>query len=124
MILVDSSVWVDHPREGDAILVRGLNESGVLMHPFILGELACGNSRHRDRVLGLLAKLPQAAPASDREALLLIERHQLMGSGIGYIDVHLLTSAMLSNAASLWTRDKRLFGIAELLGLGCKEVVG
>ena len=86
MILVDTSVWVDHLRAGDAALGERLNHSQVLMHPFVLGEIACGNLRSRDEVLGLLKALPQAIVASHEEVLFFIERNALMGRGIGYVN--------------------------------------
>ncbi len=116
MILVDSSVWVDHLRGGDAGLADLLQSGDVLAHPFVVGELACGDLRARDEILGLLRDLPQAKPASDDEALAFIARHRLMARGIGYIDVHLLASAALSQAR-LWTRDKRLGAVAGELAL-------
>ena len=117
MILVDTSVWIDHLRAGDKELQALLNTGQVLMHPFILGELACGNLRNRNEVLTLLNNLPRAPVANDHEVLLFIERHSLMGRGIGYIDAHLLASVALCAPARLWTRDKRLAAIAGVLGL-------
>lgn len=115
MILVDTSVWVDHLRRGDNALVRRLTGHQVLMHPFVLGELACGNLQRRAEVLGYLARLPHAAVAKDEEVLDFIERHRLMGQGLGYVDVHLLAAVALSAPAALWTRDKRLHGAAQAL---------
>ena len=112
MILVDTSVWTDHLRVGDADLVTLLNSSRVLMHPFVLGELACGNLRDRNEVLALLKDLPRVAIATDDEVLFFIERHTLMGHGIGYVDAHLLAAVILSGATRLWTRDKRLQAVA------------
>jgi predicted nucleic acid-binding protein len=116
MMLVDSSVWIDHLRHGEAELVGALNQSLILIHPFVLGELACGNLKSRASVLALLAALPAATLATDEETMAFIEQHSLMGRGIGYIDAHLCASARLSGAL-LWTRDKRLRDMA--LGLGC-----
>lgn len=112
MILVDTSVWIDHLCVGDAELVTLLNNSRVLMHPFVLGELACGNLRNRTEVLALLKDLPRLAIATDDEVLFFIERHTLMGRGIGYVDAHLLAAVILSGVARLWTRDKRLQAVA------------
>ena len=92
MILVDTSVWIDHLRKGDRGLAALLTASGVLMHPFVIGELACGNLRKRDEVLALLKDLPRVAVASDDEVLFFIERNALMGRGLGYVDVHLLAA--------------------------------
>ena len=117
MILVDTAVWIDHLRVGDAALAALLNSSQVLMHPFILSELACGNLRNRAEVLRLLKVLPHATPATDAEVLFFIERHALMGRGIGYVDAHLLASAALVGATQLWTRDKRLRTVADSLAL-------
>ena len=117
MILVDTSVWVDFLRVGNDRLADLLNASQVLTHPFIIGELACGNLRNRAEILSLLAALPRTAAATDSEVLFLVERRQLMGRGIGYIDAHLLASAVLSSAAEIWTRDKRLAALATDLGV-------
>lgn len=117
MILVDTSIWIDHLRSGDDRLVAQLEESQVFMHPFVLGELACGNLQRRDEVLGLLRGLPRAIVATDDEVVFFIERHTLMGRGIGFIDTHLLASASLSNETRLWTRDQRLHQVAQALGL-------
>lgn len=117
MILVDTSVWVDHLRAGDAALA-GLLETGmVLTHLFVIGELALGNLRQRDMVLSALADLPRAKVATDAEVLHFIDAHALFARGIGYVDAHLLASARLSAGAALWTRDQRLHTVAERLGL-------
>lgn len=121
MILVDTSVWVDHLRAGDAALGALLNRSQVLMHPFVLGELACGNLRNRDEVLRLLKDLPQAPVASDEEVLFFVERNALMGRGIGYVDAHLLAAVTLGGSMYVWTRDKRLRSVAEALELAYGE---
>jgi predicted nucleic acid-binding protein len=117
MILVDTSVWVDHLRSGDERLIDLLDSSQVLAHPFIIGELACGNLRERDEVLRLLNDLPRAPVASQDEVLHFIERNKLIGQGIGYIDTHLLASTTLADRALIWTRDKRLQKIAKKLKL-------
>jgi predicted nucleic acid-binding protein len=117
MILVDTPVWIDHLRKGVPALAAVLEEGQVLMHPFVLGELACGQLRNREEVLRLLGDLPPAPTATDREALRFIERRSLMGRGIGYIDIHLLASAFLAGTARLWTRDKRLAAVAADLDL-------
>lgn len=116
MILVDTSVWIDHLRGGDERLVTLLNSGQVLMHPFVIGELACGNLRNRKEVLTLLKDLPKAPIATDNEVLFFIERHALMGRGIGYVDAHFLAAATLNESPRLWTRDKRLRATADLLG--------
>ena len=116
MMLPDTSIWIDHLRKNDGILVRLLEEQQILIHPFVVGELALGTLRQRQQVLNELAKLPSAIKASDEEVPVLIERHRLAGSGIGYIDAHLLASASIGNA-SLWTRDRHLHQVALSLGL-------
>jgi predicted nucleic acid-binding protein len=117
MILVDTSIWINHLRSGDERLIDLLDSSQVLVHPFVIGELACGNLRKRDEVLRLLNDLPQALVASHEEVLHFIERNKLMGQGIGYIDTHLLASTALTDTALIWTRDKRLQKIARKLKL-------
>ncbi|HLQ26850.1 MAG TPA: type II toxin-antitoxin system VapC family toxin [Acidiferrobacterales bacterium] len=117
MILVDSSVWIDHLRAGNATLVELLNTSQVLAHPFVVGELACGNLKNRKAVLSLLQDLPAAPVASDDEVLFFIERHSLMGRGIGYVDAHLLSAVAMAKIGRLWTRDKPLSAVAESMSL-------
>lgn len=113
MILVDSSVWVAHLRTNESALVELLNTGRVLSHPFVIGELACGNLQNRKAVLSLLQDLPAAPVATDEEALFFIESHGLMGRGIGYVDTHLLASVSLAGTGGLlWTRDKRLNAVA------------
>jgi hypothetical protein len=114
MILVDTSVWVEHFRTGDIGLDALLNDGQVVCHPFIVGELACGNLKNRAQILSLLDTLPKAHLAEHKEVMHLIEKDNLMGKGLGYIDMHLLTSAMLSHVP-LWTLDKRLMNIASTL---------
>lgn len=121
MILVDTSVWIDHLRSGEPLLVAVLEGARVMMHPFVLGELACGNLANRSEVLELLGGLPAAPTATDPEALEFIERRALMGRGIGYIDVHLLASIVLSGDGRLWTRDRRLAAVARELDLAFDE---
>ena len=118
MILVDTPVWIDHLRSGEPRLVALLERGQVLMHPFVVGELACGNLRRREEVLRYLGELPRVPVASEDEALGFIEAHRLMGRGIGWIDVHLLAAVALSPGARLWTRDRRLDGVARALGVG------
>lgn len=116
MILVDTSVWIEHFRFGNATLTRALNDSLVLMHPFVVGELACGGFRNRARVLADLVALPAVQTAEQDEVLRLVDDRRLWGKGIGWIDAHLLASALLSDCR-LWTLDQRLNGIAGTLGL-------
>jgi predicted nucleic acid-binding protein len=112
VILVDTSVWVDHLRSGNATLASELGAGRVLAHPFVIGELACGTLRNRREVLDLLGRLPSVPMATHVEALAFLERRGLMGRGIGFVDVHLLASAALAAPARLWTRDKRLAAVA------------
>jgi predicted nucleic acid-binding protein len=116
LILVDTSVWVDHLRGGDAQLAALLDRGVVVMHPFVIGEIACGSLTHRASILELLRELPAASMAESEEVLGFIERHALHGKGIGYVDVHLLASVALTQGARLWTRDKRLQAAADDLG--------
>ncbi|MFO1423745.1 MAG: type II toxin-antitoxin system VapC family toxin [Candidatus Competibacteraceae bacterium] len=122
MILVDTSVWVDHLRVGEPQLAELLNANRVWVHPFIIGELACGNLHSRKTVLSLLRKLPTARLATDDEVLFFIERHGLMGRGIGYIDAHLLAAMPLIGTVRLWTRDKRLGAVVESMRLAFEPV--
>ena len=108
MILVDTSVWIDHLRQGDGILTDLLEHGRVISHPFVIGEVATGSLRQREVILHALRGLPRAVVAQDAEVLDFIERENLFGSGLGYIDVHLLASVPLTPDALLFTRDKRL----------------
>jgi predicted nucleic acid-binding protein len=117
VILVDTSVWIDHLRTSDKTLVELLLAKQVLGHPFIIGEIALGHQPERRQVLSSLRDLPQAIVASQDEVLNLIERERLFGFGIGYVDAHLLAATRLTEGASLWTRDKRLLSAGESLAL-------
>ncbi|WP_175671799.1 type II toxin-antitoxin system VapC family toxin [Burkholderia ambifaria] len=117
MILVDTSVWIDHLRAGDATLATLLEVERVLIHPFIIGELALGSMRDRQTVLDALRDLPAAAPATDDEVQRMIDVVPLHGLGIGYVDAHLLASVRLTGGSKLWTRDRRLLAAAERLQL-------
>jgi predicted nucleic acid-binding protein len=108
VILVDTSVWIDHLRQGDGILTDLLEHGRVISHPFVIGEVATGSLRQREVILHALRGLPRAVVAQDAEVLDFIERENLFGSGLGYIDVHLLASVRLTPDALLFTRDKRL----------------
>jgi predicted nucleic acid-binding protein len=120
VILVDTSVWIDHLRSGDEVLAGLLDDGRVLTHPFVIGEIAVGNLRRRELVLGLLHDLPFAPSATDSETLGFIDRYALAGRGIGYVDAHLLASTHLVAAGSFWTRDKRLDEVARSLGVAAK----
>ncbi len=117
MILVDTSVWVDHLRKGDAGLADLLEHGRVLSHPFVIGELALGNIPRREVFLAAMRDLPKAVMAGDDEALRFISDCALFGLGIGYVDVHLLAAVQLTPGATLWTRDRRLQRVAQKLGL-------
>jgi hypothetical protein len=116
MVLVDTSVWIQHFRQSEPVLIDRLSEGLVLMHPFVSGELACGNLRHRLEILSDLHALPPANLASNAEVLRLIEDRRLWGRGLGWVDLHLLASAMLSGCG-FWTLDRRLAVAAKELGL-------
>lgn len=116
MVLVDTSVWVAHLRQGAIGLEKLLNNGLVLCHPFIIGELACGNLQNRAEILSHLQTLPQGITADHEEVLQLIENYSLMEKGLGYIDMHLLASAILSKLF-LWTLDRRLNEVATILEL-------
>ena len=120
MILLDTSVWVDHLRLGDALVVQVLESGQAAVHSFVIGELACGNLKSRAGVIGLLRALSQVPTATDDEVLYFIDKHQLMGRGIGYVDAHLLAASTISGSL-LWTRDKRLRSIATEQGVAYRE---
>jgi predicted nucleic acid-binding protein len=120
VILVETSVWVEHLRRGLPRLATLLQQGKVLIHSWVIGELACGNLRNRADVLEQLQGLPAAVVATDQEVLLMIEQDQLTGRGIGYIDAHLLASARLSHC-QLWTQDRRLAALTEERGLAAPE---
>lgn len=107
MVLVDTSVWIDHFRHSNQRLSALLSEGIVICHPLVIGELACGNLKNRDEILELLEALPAAVLAEHAEVMRFITNHAIVGSGLGYIDAHLLASAVLSQAP-LWTLDQRL----------------
>jgi hypothetical protein len=112
--LVDTSVWVSHLRYGNGTLAHLLEAGEVVCHPLIIGELACGHLTDRAAILALLSALPSAATAEHREILGFIETHELWGTGLGYVDVHLLASALLTEVP-LWTLDRRLDATAHRL---------
>ena len=116
MVLVDTSVWVEHLRSGNVGLENLLNEGRVVCHLFIVGELACGNLSNRSEILSLLQALPLVNHAEHEEVMHLIENYSLMGKGLGYIDMHLIVSALLTKV-SIWTLDKKLKEVSSKLGL-------
>jgi predicted nucleic acid-binding protein len=111
VILVDTSVWIQHLRSGEPRLVEELEAGRVCVHPMVIGEIACGKIGNRAEVLELLGHLPAVTVATNAEALEFIERRALMGRGSGFVDVHLLASAALTEVP-IWTRDKRLAEVA------------
>ncbi len=117
MILADTSVWVDHFRSRDFALANLMRTEVVLIHPFVMGELALGHLYPRERTFADLRRLLPARVAADEEVRNLIENERLFGTGIGYVDAQLLASVRLTPGSSLWTRDKRLQGVAEKLGI-------
>ncbi|NUO08627.1 MAG: type II toxin-antitoxin system VapC family toxin [Candidatus Brocadia sp.] len=117
MVLVDTSVWVMHLRNGNIGLETLLSEGHVVCHPYIVGELACGNLKNRGEILSLLQALPVATRVEHEEVVRFIEDRTLMGKGLGYIDVHLIASAILAEIP-LWTFDKKLNEISSELGVG------
>jgi predicted nucleic acid-binding protein len=117
LILVDTSIWVDHLRSQDARLTRLLDGRQISTHPFVVGELAVGHLRNRDEILFMLNLLPVTAVASHDEALRFITNFSLAGRGLGYIDIHLLAAVSLTPETSLWSKDKRLRSAAEDLSI-------
>jgi predicted nucleic acid-binding protein len=117
LILVDTSIWVDHLRRVNSDLLALLEAKSVLSHPQVVGEIALGSIASRAFTLRHLARLPQAAVARDTEVLLLINEHRFFGRGIGYNDAHLLASCLLTPGTALWTRDKKLQSVAADLGI-------
>lgn len=115
-MLVDTSVWIDHVRRAEPRLIALLDENDVDVHPFVIGELACGHLRPRDELTALLHQLPSLPTVDHDEAVVFVERHRLQRHRIGWIDVHLLASATLARA-TLWTRDRRLSAVARQLGI-------
>jgi len=120
MVLVDTSIWVTHLRQGSRQLEKLLMDAEVMCHPFIIGELACGNLKNRNEIISLLQSLPMAPTIEFDEFLFFIDRNHLMGKGIGFVDIHLLASARLIGVR-LWTADKRLKSAADLLELAYKK---
>ena len=116
MVLVDTSVWISFFRKGNSQLQDLLKKGKVACHPFIIGELACGNLKNRQEILTLLEALPKTTLAEHTEVMYFIEQHRLMGKGLGYIDAHLLASTQLSGM-SIWTLDKNLKDAADELNL-------
>ena len=121
MILADSSVWIDHLIVEDPHLVSMLDQQEILIHPMVIGELACGNMRDRADMMRLFRRLPKILAASHDEVLFLIEYHQMMGRGIGFIDAHLLASTAMTPSTRLWTNDRRLMVLSSELGVAYRQ---
>lgn len=119
MVLVDTSIWVTHLRQGTRRLEKLLMDAEVMCHSFIIGELACGNLKNRNEILSLLQSLPMTPTIEFDEFLFFIDRNHLMGKGVGFVDVHLLASALLAGVP-LWTADKRLKSVVDQLKLTFK----
>lgn len=119
MILVDTSIWVSHLRQSSRQLEKLLMNAEVMCHPFIIGELACGNLENRNEIISLLQSLPMAPTVEFDEFLFFIDRNHMMGKGVGFVDVHLLASAQLAGVL-LWTADKKLKSSADQLELAFK----
>jgi len=116
VVLADTSIWIDHLRKGKESLENLLLDAEIICHPYIIGELACGQLKNRDEILDLLQALPSAPTVSNDEFLFFIKEHHLMGIGIGFVDIHLLAATRLSSS-HLWTGDKRLESAADRLGI-------
>ena len=117
IVLADTSVWTDHIRYGDPQMEVLADRERLLMHPYVVAELQMGNLRSRKRFLGSLQKMDMATRASDEEVSTLVETHRLFGTGLSWIDAHLLTSVLLMDDVRLWTRDRRLNAAAQQFGV-------
>jgi len=120
MVLVDTNIWINHFRRLDPGLVEVLNHGSVVCHPFIIGELACGNLKNRNEILGLLQSLPATKVIEQDEFMEFVESRQLMGKGLGFVDIHILASAVLTEVL-LWTGDKRLAKTAADIGVAYRR---
>jgi predicted nucleic acid-binding protein len=116
VVLVDTSIWVDHLRKSNTGLVDLLDQAKVVMHPWVIGELACGNMKNRKELMLLFKALPSVEEASDEEVLQLIESKKLMGRGIGWVDVNLLATCLIGGVP-IWTGDKNLRTVSAALGV-------
>ena len=121
MILIDTSIWVDHFRRHHASLIELLETAQVCVHPYVIGELACGSLKPRKNILDSLVSMPTIQAASDAEVLFFVERHHLMGRGIGYVDIHLLAATAMHGSTRFWTHDKKLAAISSELHLAYLE---
>ena len=116
MVIVDTSIWINHFRKGDKHLEKLLLDAEVICHEFIIGELACGNLKNRNEIISLLQSLPHSPIVDHQEFLFFIDKYQLMGRGIGFVDVHLLASSQLAKLP-IWTADNKLRGVSKDLEL-------
>ncbi|MDE0678828.1 MAG: type II toxin-antitoxin system VapC family toxin [Gammaproteobacteria bacterium] len=121
MILVDTSVWIDHLRSADSTLIRHLSSGKLVMHSMVMGELACGNLRDRAATMNLLDAIPKIGELTNGDVITRIEQEALAGRGIGFVDAHLLCAVKARQGACLWTRDRGLKGIAEEFGVAYVE---
>ena len=117
MILADTSLWIDYLGKGDAQMQLLLDSREIVIHPFVIGEIALGHLRSRRRVLSALHALKSIDVAQPHELPDFIERFELYGAGVGYVDVHLLAAALLTPGVKLWSRDRRLDSAARRLGV-------
>jgi predicted nucleic acid-binding protein len=117
VIIPDTSIWIDHIHHRDPQLTELLTKRNILIHPFVVGEIALGSMKQYDGIIASLLTLPPAPIAAEEEVRFMIKRHAVMGSGIGYVDAHLLASALLTGEALVWTRDKRLHVAASRLDI-------
>lgn len=121
MVLVDTSVWINHLRYNDEVLCDLLEQGHACVHSLVIGELACENLQNRSQLISLLKNLPHVSEASHEEALFCLDQHRLMGRGISFVDVHLIASALLTPNTTLWTRDRRLSAVAQSLHISWPE---
>ena len=112
MVLVDTSIWLDHLRYNDDALFQLLEQGQVCIHSMIIGELACGHLQNREQLSSLWKNLPHASEVNHDEALFCLESNRLMGKGIGFVDLHLLASCLMTSGSLLWTKDRRLKAVA------------
>ena len=117
MVLVDTSVWVDHLRSREPEVASLVDKRQIVIHPMVIGELACGNLSNRQEVLRYLSRLPRTLVAKDDEVLFFIKQRRLMGCGIGYIDAHLLAATVLHGTMRLWTHDRQMITVADELDI-------
>ena len=120
MTLIDTSIWIDHLRKPEELVSHLLRNDEVTMHPYVIGEVALGNLSRRSEIVLMLSTIPTTEVAKHDDVMRLIDQHRLFGTGLGYVDVHLLTSARLMRETTLWTRDKQLHAAADRLGVALR----